>query len=183
MTYFKATILLIVVSVSLLAEPQTQKANDNANSGAKVDGIWALTFDSSDAILKNLPVFDKTNSKKVVVFTSSDKKIQMTDPSTGMVWLGQITGDSQSFRVNLPVKDDSGNNKLLMMDGSIKGNTIVGFIKQDNGATPWKAEKLPSAWQCSNHKPSHIATSEDEMRSLTSKYKCLGWHKLPVPQP
>jgi hypothetical protein len=185
MIYFKTPVLLLfIASVSLLAEPQTQKANDNANSSAKVNGIWALTFESNDTTLQNPPVFDNANSKKVVLFTSSDKKVQMTDPATGMVWVGQITGEFQSFRVNLPVKDQvSGNTKLLTMDGSIKGNTIVGVMKLDSGTGTWKAVKLPSAWQCSNHKPSHVATSEDEMRSLTTKYKCLGWHKLEVPQP
>lgn len=180
MIYYKSVILPLLLSLSLLAQPQTtQKANtDNARGDTKLDGIWLLSLESGEAN-QNLPVFNTAVSKKVVVFTSSDNKVQMIDPSTDTVWVGEKTGDLGGFRVNLPVKDQlSGTTKLMLMDGSIKGNTIFGVVKQDNGTLTWKAMRLPSAWQCSNHKPSHIATSEEEMRSLTTKYKCLGWHKI-----
>lgn len=120
-------------------------------------------------------------SKRVILFKSTGSEIQVLDPSTKVTSTGKADGTNK-FTFYFPVKDDhSANAKPLVSKGSISGNTMLGVTQIEDKDVHWKAVKVLSAWECSNHKnPSHVATSEEEMRELTKQYMCAGWHKVPT---
>lgn len=59
-----------------------------------------------------------------------------------------------------------------------EGRSLSGTGKVSNKDVRVTAIKLPTAWQCDHKNPTHIATSEEEMRSLTKQHMCRGWHKF-----
>lgn len=100
---------------------------------------------------------------------------------TSRISVGKEAPDAKTVSFDLPIKNSSsGDIKPALFLGSVSGNTIHGIMKIDDSDVEFKAVKLPSAWQCSNHKTPHIATTEEEMRTDTMKYQCAGWHKVPV---
>jgi hypothetical protein len=144
---------------------------------SRIDGVWALSLDaphqSSFKFDNYLP------DKKVVMIKTFGNDVQVSDPETNTTWTGKAH-DITGFSFSLPVKTAStGNTKSVSFEGSVSGNTIFGKTKIDNVDVQWKAVRLLSVWECANHKnPSHIATTEEEIQSLTMQYKCNGWHKL-----
>lgn len=41
-----------------------------------------------------------------------------------------------------------------------------------------KSDAKTTVWGCSNHKPAHTAVSTAQLKDLTGRYGCQGWHVL-----
>jgi hypothetical protein len=172
-------LLSLVLIPLLLAEPQgalQTTPGKSESDAAKLNGVWALSLDPKQSSVG----FDTVpGRRKVVVFKSAGTDVQVSDPETKTTSSGKAY-DATKFSFTFPVKtESSGSTKPVVFNGSVSGDTISGTTTVGGVDVRWQAVKLLSAWECSNHKnPSHIATSEDEMRSLTKQYMCVGWHKV-----
>lgn len=174
--------LLLLLPLFLAAERQAPcQATIPQAAPSHLDGIWSVKLDPGAQFnSEDLSRFNSQFSRsKVVVVKSVGTEVQVSDPQTKKVFAGKAL-DARMLRFDLPAADEpSGKTKILILDRHLSGNTMSGTAKIDDFQVQWKAIRLPSAWECSNHKnPSHIATTEEEMRSLTMQYKCVGWHKL-----
>jgi hypothetical protein len=176
----RGLLMLIAIPLLLAAHPQSAGQSSN-NPGPNtavphLDGVWVLSLDQGQGNLDT-----DVWTKKVVLFKSVGSDIKVSDPETETTWTGKAY-DAGKFSFTLPAKTgSSGNPKTIVLNGSVSGNTIRGVTKIQGMDVNWRAVKLPSAWECSNHKnPTHVATSEDEMRTLTKQYMCAGWHKVPI---
>jgi hypothetical protein len=156
------TLVLILGLCLVAAQPQF-----------RINGIWRFTLDPVQPGLPQVP-------GKVLVFKSSGTDLFVSDPQTHTTFTGRARDASVNF--NLPLGEsgvETWTSKSAIFNGRLSGNSIFGTTRIGDSDVRWKAIKLPSAWECSNHKnPSHIATTDEEMRNLTIQHKCAGWHKL-----
>jgi len=172
--------LFLRVPLLLAARPQgagQTTAGKSEPKATQLNGVWAVSLDSE----RNSVKFDTYGSgrRKVLMFKSTGTDVQVSDPETKTTSSGRAY-DATRFSFAFPVKTESSEStKSVVFNGSVSGNTISGTTKVGGVDVQWQAVKLLSAWECSNHKnPSRIATSEEEMRSLTKQYMCVGWHKV-----
>ena len=174
----RSLVLILLSSVFLTGQ---QQGSGTYAKPRQLDGAWRMTWDSGERIPSEF------SRKKVVVFksTGTGADVQVSDPETNTTSSGKVspTGEHDTtpkVQFTLPIKTGlPGTVKSVTMNGSLSGNTLSGTMKIDAAEVHWSAVRLPSAWECSNHKnPSHVATSEEEMRSYTAEHKCTGWHKL-----
>jgi hypothetical protein len=84
----------------------------------------------------------------------------------------------EGSKVKFPLEISSDSKAKAIFSGTLKGGKLTGTTEIDGVPAKWEAAMLASVWVCSNHKPIHAATSEAEMRSLTSKNKCEGWRSI-----
>jgi len=202
-------LLLLPLFLAAQSQEPPKATPDKQGTNAKpvqLDGIWAITWNPVKSDGQAIPAFySEFSRKKVVVFksvfkpggtgvpasypSSAETDVQVSDPETNTICAGKAH-DFTKFSFCLPMKTEYPGYKAVTWDGSRSGNTIYGRgqiemigvsdrAKIDKFDVEWSAVKLPSVWECANHKnPSHIATTDEEIRSLTMQYKCEGWHKL-----
>ena len=173
--------------LALLAAPQTQQPKQHS----PLDGIWRFVFNNSDK--PDSPALP--NKSLTLKWTGND--VQIWDPGTGTVFSGKPQGAAPGktfarFTVGLPVRMDepglittSATHDNAELNAYFDGDKLSGVVLLNHSSVPFRAIKLPSAWECSGHplhKPDepayHIASDADEMRNYSSKYGCKGWHKL-----
>jgi len=163
------TLLLLLCLAAKPQEPAKPKS---------IDGIWNFKLD-------RMPT-DDTASKRVVLtikWTGTD--LRVFDPATDSTYStkpSQETSNTEKFTIRLPSgvsPRDTEPGTLWTME--FDGHNLSGTAKINDLDVHVRAVKLPTAWECDHKNPSHIATSEDEMRSLTKQYKCVGWHKISSP--
>jgi len=83
-------------------------------------------------------------------------------------------GNEVKFSLKIP----SESHESPMFSGTFKSKKLTGVTEIDGRPAKWEAAMLASVWACSNHNPIHTATSENEMRTLTTDKKCEGWRQL-----
>lgn len=183
--------LFLLLPLLLEARPQTisSKAASDAETGKRyfnpLMGAWEVAVDDKVGSMKENNPNLTANSiprKKVVVLQVDGDHLLVLDPETKQSLDGKTSDEGKAITFTWKGDRNGVSYKPVVFRGSISGNTIAGTATLDDGAAvEWKAVKLPSAWECSNHKnPSHVAASEEEMRDLTMKYKCSGWHRLKI---
>jgi hypothetical protein len=183
---YGSLVMLIVFPLLLAARQQgaeqtipVPKEPGTKAADPKIDGIWVLALDAQDHVTPSYKFDSYSPGKKVVELELSGDSIHVSDPETNITSTGTAR-DGKQISFSLPVKNQStGNIKPAVFSGSVSGNTMLGTMKFDNAFVHFKAVKLLSAWECSNHKnPAHIAMTEEDMRTLTTEHKCTGWHKI-----
>lgn len=182
MTRVNAKLALLFLLLLLALPGQQRTGQAAAGSGAdpgqsQIDGAWALSLD--DAHQSSYKFDSRLPGKKVMLFRTDGEFLHVSDPETKETSKTKAQGGT-AVSFTLPVKSESsGDVKSVVFHGSLNGSTLLGTMSVDGVDVQWKAVKLASVWECSNHKnPAHVATTEEEMQALTKKYNCMGWHKL-----
>jgi hypothetical protein len=143
----------------------------------ELNGLWRFTL--VDPVRGVVP--QSLYGGKVLKFKSAGGDLLVSDPATRTTGIGKNSDSNVHFAIPFGEAGAEGWASKDSFDfrGNISGKIIIGTSKIGDSEVRWRAVKLGSAWECSNHKnPSHIATTEEEMRGLTKQYQCAGWHKV-----
>lgn len=155
-------LLIVVFSLSLVGAVESQ-----VYPSGKLIGIWEMKVSARE---------NPTNEKvyrKVIAFQKVGDSIKAIDLEAS-AHVYEVTRQGSKIEFPLEINTDS----KAIFRGALKGRKLAGTTEIDGQPAKWEAAMLASVWVCSNHKPVHTATSEGEMRSLASKNKCEGWHRM-----
>jgi hypothetical protein len=131
--------------------------------------------------------------RSIFLFRKKGDAVEAVEIASGMKFQGSARDKSMIFIFNAANAEanakawkfrnfSEGTTATLTFDGSVGDEKFSGafnFSGNHPSIVLLEGVELASVWACSNHKePTHTAKTEDEMRSLTSKNQCQGWHKL-----
>jgi hypothetical protein len=115
-----------------------------------------------------------------VYLAQEGNAITGADLRTGAEIFGAVQGGAVNFTID--AKAAVAAKKTVTFKGNLSDPMISGMVKFSDGVShPIVIFRLPSLWQCSHKDPTHVADSEEQMRDLSAKQGCTGWHKAIPP--
>jgi hypothetical protein len=149
----------------LVALPLLASLEVRANDSMPFDGVWKM----------DVPVKGAQKDSKYVMIKQTGNRLKLRDLHTGDDYTGVVHPGGIIFNMSLGGPQATGYPTSFM--GTITQGTLSGQTEVAGEKVPWMAARLTSVYTCSNHKPTHIAKSKDEMEKNTKDKKCEGWKR------
>lgn len=126
-----------------------------------IDGVWEFIVPNRGTGEKAVYLLIKKGRGP----TAKIRDLQTGEEFTGMSGTG---GDSITFVRGSAAGTFSG----VIRDGTLRGQQEIAGEKLHVFAN-----RLTGVYSCSNHRPSHIAKSKEDMEKNTREKQCQGWQR------
>jgi hypothetical protein len=148
----------------VIAVPFLVCAELNAAGEAPIDGVWELA----------VPALEKRSVHYFMMKKGRGPAVKIRDIQTGQEYAGVMGpgGSSINFIGAIIPGGEHAFSGVIQQNGMLSGQTEVEGKKM-----AWTASKLTSVYYCSNHQPTHIAKSREDMERSTKEKKCEGWQR------
>lgn len=142
-----------------------------AQEGQRINGVYEL----------HVPYkVQGVDSLKILMMRQVGGELKVRDLATGQEYRGIIKGNNLTFPLFLGGPSTPTIPAMTTPYSFIGAKTLAGLtgqVEAGGSKFEWYASRLTNVWLCSNHRPTHIAKSQDEMLTYAEKNKCEGWHR------